>query len=189
MRPKKFVKKVLNGKSFYSTAQQIFKQKSHINIATLGDQGCGKTTLTQAILKTLNNNESLHDTNLDFFQLNESKLKNASSCLTSNIEFETNYRHYLLADNPGNSDYITNFIVGTSQCEAGILVVDGINGTNNITKEHIIIANHMGIKQLIVYITKLDHESFDPELMSLIEMEVKELLESYNYDGRVCIYI
>ena len=162
----------------FSTANLNTKQ--HLNIGTIGDESHGKTTLVKAILNTLNNNSDLHGTNEDFHILNKDKLSQLNTSggsRTINFEFETNKRHYLLADNTGNKDHITNMIVGSSQLECAILVVSAIDGISHIAKQHLLILKHLQIPNIIVYFNKLDDDQYDPELQDLIEMEVEETLK------------
>eukprot|EP01084_Bolivina_argentea_P065657 119681_1 len=167
----------------FSTSQLTAKQ--HLNIGTIGDESHGKTTLTQAILHTLNNNDDLHGTNTDFDVLNKDKLSQLTTSggsRTINFEFETQKRHYLLADNTGNKEHITNMIVGSSQLECAILVISTIDGISHVAKQHLLILQHLQIPHIIVYFNKTDDEQYDSELQDLIEMEVTETLEKYNFN-------
>ena len=168
----------------FATAQVNIKE--HINVGTIGDEFHGKTTLTKAILNTLNNNQHLHETNEDFNVLNKDKLSQIGTSgnnRTINYEFETVKRHYLLADNTGNKDHVTNMIVGSSQLECTILVISAIDGISYMAKQHLLILHHLQCPNIIVYFNKIDDENFDPELQELIQMEVEETLQKYNFDS------
>ena len=170
----------------FSTTQLNTKQ--HFNIGTIGDESHGKTTLARAILNTLDHNPDLHGTREDFNELNKDKMSQLGGSRTINFEFETQKRHYLLADNTGNKDHVGNMIVGCSgPLECAILVVSAVDGLSHMAKQHLIIAKHLDIKQIIVYFNKLDDESYDAELQELIEMETVELLEKCNFDSLITL--
>merc|ERR1712194_395016 len=124
----------------------------------------------------------LHGTNEDFNELNKDKLSQTASSRTVNYEFETAKRHYLLADDNGNKDTVTNMIVGSSQLECAILVISAIDGISNMAKQHLLILQHLQCPNIIVYFNKIDDENYDSELQELIQMEVEETLQKYNFD-------
>lgn len=163
-------------------AKQLFiRDKSHLNIGTMGHVDHGKTTLTAAITKVLAKANGV-DTWTDFDQIDKAPEEQARG-ITINIahvEYETATRHYAHIDMPGHADFVKNMITGAAQVDGAILVVSGADGAAPQTREHIILARQVGVEHLVVAINKADQA--DPELLELIELELSEMLEAHGYD-------
>lgn len=161
---------------------QFDRKKPHINIGTIGHVDHGKTTLTQAITKVLSEkgwSDALTYEDID--RAPEEKLRKIT-INTSHLEYETENRHYGHIDCPGHADYVKNMITGAAQMDGGILVVAATDGPMPQTKEHILLAKQIGIPNLVVFLNKCDLVD-DEELLELVEMEVRELLDFYDFDG------
>jgi elongation factor Tu len=159
------------------------RTKPHVNIGTIGHVDHGKTTLTAAITKTL----SLNDSNIEFLaydQIDNAPEEKARGITinTRHVEYETEKRHYAHVDCPGHADYVKNMITGAAQMDGAILVVAGTDGPMQQTREHILLARQVGVPAIVVYLNKCDLVD-DPELLDLVEMEVRELLSEYNFPG------
>ena len=164
------------GKEKYS------RTKPHVNIGTVGHIDHGKTTLTAAITKVsgLMGKGSFVDYN-SIDKAPEEK-ERGITISTSHVEYETDKRHYAHVDCPGHADYIKNMITGAAQMDGGIIVVAATDGPMPQTREHILLARQVGVPQLVVFLNKCDLVD-DPELLELVEMEVRELLSQYNFPG------
>jgi len=158
------------------------RSKPHINIGTIGHVDHGKTTLTQAITKVLSEKGwSKSMTYEDIDKAPEEKARKIT-INTTHIEYETSTRHYGHIDCPGHADYVKNMITGAAQMDGGILVVAATDGPMPQTREHILLAKQVGIPKLVVFLNKCDLVD-DEELLELVEMEVRELLDFYEFDG------
>ncbi|HBV68864.1 MAG TPA: elongation factor Tu [Clostridiales bacterium] len=159
------------------------RNKPHVNIGTIGHVDHGKTTLTAAITKTLHDRygtgESISYDNID--KAPEER-ERGITISTSHVEYETNNRHYAHVDCPGHADYVKNMITGAAQMDGGILVVSAADGPMPQTREHILLSRQVGVPKLVVFLNKEDMVD-DPELIELVEMEVRELLSEYEFDG------
>src|ERR671938_144752 len=159
------------------------RTKPHVNIGTIGHVDHGKTTLTAAITKVLakqNPNVSF----VAFDQIDKAPEEKARGITisTAHVEYETKNRHYAHVDCPGHADYIKNMITGAAQMDGAILVVSAADGPMPQTREHILLARQVGVPALVVFMNKVDMVD-DPELLELVEMEVRELLSSYDFPG------
>ena len=158
--------------------------KPHINVGTIGHVDHGKTTLTAAILKTL----SLHGLgsstvkSIDQIDAAPEEKARGLTISISHLEYESENRHYAHIDCPGHADYIKNMITGAAQMDGGILVVSAVDGPMPQTREHILLARQVGLRFLVVFINKVDMVD-DPEMVDLVENEVRELLKKYDYPG------
>jgi len=159
------------------------RTKPHVNIGTIGHVDHGKTTLTAAITKIMAE-EQKTGTYIAYDQIDKAPEEKARGITinAAHVEYETKNRHYAHVDCPGHADFVKNMITGASQMEGGILVVSASDGAMPQTKEHVLLAKQVGIPALVVFINKCD-EVADPELLDLVEMEVRELLNKYKYPG------
>ncbi len=158
------------------------RSKPHVNIGTIGHVDHGKTTLTQAISKVLS--EKGWAKSMTYEDIDKAPEEKARKITinTSHIEYETANRHYGHIDCPGHADYVKNMITGAAQMDGGILVVAATDGPMPQTREHILLAKQVGIPKLVVFLNKCDMVD-DEELLELVEMEIQELLESYDFDS------
>eukprot|EP00541_Cyclophora_tenuis_P008558 CAMPEP_0116572034 /NCGR_PEP_ID=MMETSP0397-20121206/17939_1 /TAXON_ID=216820 /ORGANISM="Cyclophora tenuis, Strain ECT3854" /LENGTH=407 /DNA_ID=CAMNT_0004100293 /DNA_START=70 /DNA_END=1296 /DNA_ORIENTATION=- len=158
------------------------RSKPHVNIGTIGHVDHGKTTLTQAITKVLS--ERGWSQSMSYEDIDKAPEEKARKITinTSHIEYETESRHYGHIDCPGHADYVKNMITGAAQMDGGILVVAATDGPMPQTREHILLAKQVGIPQLVVFLNKCDLVD-DEELLELVEMEIRELLDFYEFDG------
>src|SRR5579884_2692934 len=158
------------------------RTKPHCNIGTIGHIDHGKTTLTAAITKVLS--ERGGATFVPFDQIDKAPEERARGITisTAHVEYETEKRHYAHVDCPGHADYIKNMITGAAQMDGAILVVSAADGPMPQTREHILLARQVGVPALVVYMNKVDMVD-DPELLDLVELEVRELLSSYDFPG------
>ena len=159
------------------------RSKPHVNIGTVGHVDHGKTTLTAAITKTL----SLRQGNVEFLrydQIDNAPEEKARGITinTRHVEYETDNRHYAHVDCPGHADYVKNMITGAAQMDGAILVVAGTDGPLQQTREHVLLARQVGVPAIVVFMNKTDLVD-DPELLDLVEMEIRELLSSYEFPG------
>jgi elongation factor Tu len=165
-------------------AKETFdRSKPHVNIGTIGHVDHGKTTLTAAITKVL----SKHDPTVqvrDFSSIDNApeEKERGITINTSHVEYQTQNRHYAHVDCPGHADYVKNMVTGAAQMDGAILVVAATDGPMPQTREHILLARQVGVPQLVVFMNKVDLVD-DPELLELVEMEIRELLSFYEYDG------
>ncbi len=158
------------------------RTKPHVNIGTIGHVDHGKTTLTAAITKVLA--EAGGATAMAYDQIDKAPEEKARGITisTSHVEYETGKRHYAHVDCPGHADYVKNMITGAAQMDGAILVVSAADGPMPQTREHILLARQVGVPAIVVFMNKVDQVD-DPELLELVEMEVRELLSQYNFPG------
>ena len=158
------------------------RSKPHCNIGTIGHVDHGKTTLTAAITKVLA--ETGGATAMDYAQIDKApeEKERGITISTAHVEYQTEKRHYAHVDCPGHADYVKNMITGAAQMDGAILVVSAADGPMPQTKEHILLARQVGVPSIVVFMNKVDQVD-DPELLDLVEMEVRELLSKYEFDG------
>ncbi len=162
--------------------QKFDRSKPHVNIGTIGHVDHGKTTLTAAISKVLagkNGNEQVDFANID--KAPEER-ERGITINTAHIEYSTDKRHYAHVDCPGHADYVKNMITGAAQMDGAILVIAATDGPMAQTREHILLARQVGVPRMVVFMNKCDMVD-DAELLDLVEMEIRELLTEYGYDG------
>ena len=162
---------------------KFIKDKPHVNIGTIGHVDHGKTTLTAAITKTL----ALNDGTVDFMaydQIDNAPEERARGITinTRHVEYQTAARHYAHVDCPGHADYVKNMITGAAQMDGAILVVAGTDGPLQQTREHVLLARQVGVPAIVVFMNKTDIVD-DPELLDLVEMEIRDLLSEYDFPG------
>ena len=158
------------------------RTKPHVNIGTIGHVDHGKTTLTAAITKVLNlkgDSEFVDYANID--KAPEER-ERGITINTSHVEYQTAARHYAHVDCPGHADYVKNMITGAAQMDGAILVVSSADGPMPQTREHILLARQVGVPNIVVFMNKVDQVD-DPELLDLVEMEIRELLNEYEFPG------
>lgn len=162
--------------------EKFERSKPHCNIGTIGHVDHGKTTLTAAITKVLS--ERGGASFVDYANIDKAPEERARGITisTSHVEYETSNRHYAHVDCPGHADYVKNMITGAAQMDGAILVVSAADGPMPQTREHILLARQVGVPALVVYMNKVDQVD-DPELLELVEMEVRDLLSSYQFPG------
>lgn len=162
--------------------EKFERNKPHINIGTIGHVDHGKTTLTAAITKTLA--ESGGATAMDYDQIDKApeEKERGITISTTHVEYETTARHYAHVDCPGHADYVKNMITGAAQMDGAILVVSAADGPMPQTREHILLARQVGVPAIVVFMNKCDQVD-DPELLDLVELEVRELLSKYEFPG------
>jgi elongation factor Tu len=158
------------------------RTKPHCNIGTIGHVDHGKTTLTAAITKILAKAGGATFTSYDQIDKAPEERARGITINTAHVEYETKNRHYAHVDCPGHADYVKNMITGAAQMDGAILVVSAADGPMPQTREHILLARQVGVPALVVYLNKVDMVD-DPELLELVEMEVRELLSSYQFPG------
>jgi elongation factor Tu len=158
------------------------RTKPHCNIGTIGHVDHGKTTLTAAITKSLAEAGGATFTAYDQIDKAPEERERGITISTAHVEYETEKRHYAHVDCPGHADYVKNMITGAAQMDGAILVVSAADGPMPQTREHILLARQVGVPALVVYLNKVDMVD-DPELIELVEMEVRELLSSYKFPG------
>jgi elongation factor Tu len=158
------------------------RTKPHCNIGTIGHVDHGKTSLTAAITKVLA--ETTGGTAVDFANIDKApeERERGITISTAHVEYETEARHYAHVDCPGHADYVKNMITGAAQMDGGILVVSATDGPMPQTREHILLARQVGVPQLVVFMNKCDLVD-DAEILELVEMEIRELLSKYDFDG------
>ena len=158
------------------------RTKPHINIGTIGHVDHGKTTLTAAITATLSTLGNAVLKKYEDIDAAPEERARGITINTAHVEYETEVRHYAHVDCPGHADYIKNMITGAAQMDGAILVVSAVDGAMPQTREHILLARQVGVKKLVVFLNKADQVD-DPELLELVELELRELLQSYDYPG------
>ena len=162
--------------------EKFDRSKPHVNIGTIGHVDHGKTTLTAAITKCLagkNGNEAVDFANID--KAPEER-ERGITINTAHVEYSTDARHYAHVDCPGHADYVKNMITGAAQMDGAILVIAATDGPMAQTREHILLARQVGVPKMVVFMNKCDMVD-DPELLDLVEMEIRDLLNEYDYDG------
>ena len=157
--------------------EKFERNKPHCNIGTIGHVDHGKTTLTAAIAKQFGSGEGV-----DAIDKAPEEKARGITISTAHVEYETEGRHYAHVDCPGHADYVKNMITGAAQMDGAILVVNAADGPMPQTREHILLARQVGVPSLVVYLNKVDQVD-DEELLELVEMEVRELLSSYDFPG------
>jgi elongation factor Tu len=164
-------------------ARETFvRTKPHVNIGTIGHVDHGKTTLTAAITSSLAVAGQAKAKKFDEIDAAPEEKARGITISTSHVEYETDTRHYAHVDCPGHADYVKNMITGAAQMDGGILVISAADGPMPQTREHILLARQVGVPNLVVFLNKCDMVD-DEELLDLVEMEARELLSSYEFDG------
>ena len=158
------------------------RTKPHVNIGTIGHVDHGKTTLTAAITMVLAKKGQAEATKYDEIDKAPEEKERGITINTAHVEYETEKRHYAHVDCPGHADYVKNMITGAAQMDGAILVVSAADGPMPQTREHILLARQVGVPYIIVYMNKTDQVD-DPELLELVEMEIRELLSEYDFPG------
>ena len=162
--------------------EKFARTKPHCNIGTIGHVDHGKTSLTAAITKVLAETGGATYTAYDQIDKAPEEKARGITISTAHVEYETANRHYAHVDCPGHADYVKNMITGAAQMDGGILVVSAADGPMPQTREHILLARQVGVPSLVVFMNKVDQVD-DPELLELVELEIRELLSSYDYPG------
>jgi elongation factor Tu len=164
-------------------SKETFKrEKPHVNVGTIGHVDHGKTTLTAAITDVLSQRGLASKKNYDEIDGAPEEKERGITINTAHVEYQTDTRHYAHVDCPGHADYVKNMITGAAQMDGAILVVAATDGPMPQTKEHILLARQVGVPQVVVFMNKVDLVD-DAELLDLVEMEIRELLTSYGFDG------
>ncbi|MGY3776083.1 elongation factor Tu [Helcococcus sueciensis] len=163
--------------------EKFVKAKPHVNVGTIGHVDHGKTTTTAAITKVLNQKYGTGEF-VDYANIDKAPEERARGITinASHVEYETENRHYAHVDTPGHADYIKNMITGAAQMDGAILIVSAADGPMPQTREHILLARQVGVPRMVVFLNKEDQVD-DPELIELVEMEVRDMLSEYEYDG------
>ncbi len=164
-------------------AKEKFKRtKPHVNIGTIGHVDHGKTTLTAAITMVLNKSGLATVTDFDSIDNAPEEKERGITINTAHVEYETENRHYAHVDCPGHADYVKNMVTGAAQMDGAIIVVAGTDGPMPQTREHILLARQVNVPKLVVFINKVDMVD-DEELLELVDMEIRELLDFYGFEG------
>ena len=158
------------------------RNKPHVNIGTIGHVDHGKTTLTAAITKTLGMKGGAEFMAYDMIDKAPEERERGITINTAHVEYETDNRHYAHVDCPGHADYVKNMITGAAQMDGAILVVSAADGPMPQTREHILLSRQVGVPYIVIYMNKADQVD-DPELLELVEMEIRELLTEYDFPG------
>ena len=162
--------------------QKFERNKPHVNIGTIGHVDHGKTTLTAAITKFLSLSGNAKFESYDAIDKAPEERERGITINTAHVEYETDNRHYAHVDCPGHADYIKNMITGAAQMDGAILVISAADGPMAQTREHILLARQVGVPAIVVFLNKADQVD-DPELLEIVEMEVRELLSKYEFPG------
>ena len=162
--------------------EKFERTKPHCNIGTIGHVDHGKTTLTAAITKVLAESGGADFTAYDQIDKAPEEKERGITIATAHVEYETDNRHYAHVDCPGHADYVKNMITGAAQMDGAILVVSAADGPMPQTREHILLARQVGVPAIVVFMNKVDQVD-DPELLELVELEIRELLSSYEFPG------
>ena len=162
--------------------QKFERTKPHVNIGTIGHVDHGKTTLTAAITKVLSEKGMAQFEDYSMIDKAPEERERGITINTAHVEYETENRHYAHVDCPGHADYVKNMITGAAQMDGAILVVSAADGPMPQTREHILLARQVGVPAMVVFLNKVDQVD-DPELLELVEMEVRDLLSSYEFPG------
>lgn len=162
--------------------EKFERNKPHLNIGTIGHVDHGKTMLTAAITKYLSNKNLAEVKKFEEIDNAPEEKERGITIAVTHIEYETEKRHYAHIDCPGHADYVKNMITGAAQMDGAILVVAATDGPMPQTREHILLAHQVGVPAMVVFLNKVDQVS-DPELLDLVEMEIRELLTKYEYPG------
>ncbi len=165
-------------------AAKFERTKPHVNVGTIGHVDHGKTTLTAAILHVMKlTGKAATEKSVDEIDKAPEERERGITIATTHVEYETDKRHYAHVDCPGHADYIKNMITGAAQMDGAILVVSATDGPMPQTREHILLARQVGVPQIVVFLNKVDMVD-DPDLIDLVEEEVRELLTKYEFDGK-----
>ena len=162
--------------------EKFDRSKPHVNIGTIGHVDHGKTTLTAAITKRLSEKGQAEFKDYSTIDATPEERQRGITINTAHVEYETDKRHYAHVDCPGHADYVKNMITGAAQMDGAILVLAATDGPMAQTKEHILLARQVGVPKIVVFMNKCDMVD-DPEMLDLVEMDVRELLNKYEYDG------
>ncbi|MFH0760524.1 MAG: elongation factor Tu [Bacteroidota bacterium] len=162
--------------------EKFLRNKPHVNIGTIGHVDHGKTTLTSAITMALNKKGLADVKSFDAIDNAPEEKERGITINTAHVEYQTEKRHYAHVDCPGHADYVKNMVTGAAQMDGAILVVAGTDGPMPQTREHILLARQVNVPRIVVFINKCDAVD-DPELLDLVEMEIRDLLTFYKYDG------
>jgi elongation factor Tu len=165
--------------------QKFERNKPHVNIGTIGHVDHGKTTTTAAITMTLAKSGGAKVQKYEDIDKAPEEKERGITINTAHVEYETANRHYAHVDCPGHADYVKNMITGAAQMDGAILVVSAADGPMPQTREHILLASRVGVNHIVVFLNKADQVD-DPELLELVEMEVRDLLSEYGFDGDGC---
>ncbi|MFZ2153886.1 MAG: elongation factor Tu [Candidatus Moraniibacteriota bacterium] len=163
-------------------AEKFERTKPHVNVGTIGHVDHGKTTLTAAILHVLSLKGMAKAKNISEIDKAPEERERGITIATAHCEYESEKRHYAHVDCPGHADYIKNMITGAAQMDGAIIVVSATDGPMPQTREHILLANQVGVSNIVVFVNKIDMVD-DPELIDLVEEEIRELLSKYQFDG------
>ncbi len=164
-------------------AEMFDRSKEHVNVGTIGHVDHGKTTLTAAILKVLGAHGKIaQDKSVDQIDAAPEERERGITIATAHVEYESEKRHYAHVDCPGHADYVKNMITGAAQMDGAILVVNAADGPMPQTREHILLARQVGVPYIVVFLNKIDQVS-DPELIDLVEEEIRDLLTKYEFPG------
>src|SRR4030067_1134412 len=158
------------------------RTKPHVNVGTIGDVDHGKTTLTAAITMVLSRKGLAQVRTFDSIDNAPEERERGITIATAHVEYETDKRHYAHVDCPGHADYVKNMITGAAQMDGAILVVSGSDGPMPQTREHILLARQVNVPYIVVFLNKIDMVD-DPELLELVEVEVRDLLTRYQFRG------
>ena len=162
--------------------EKFQRTKPHVNVGTIGHIDHGKTTLTAAITRVLSLQGKANFTAFDEIDKAPEEKERGITIATAHVEYETDKRHYAHVDCPGHADYIKNMITGAAQMDGAILVVGADDGPMPQTREHILLARQVGVPAIVVFLNKCDMVD-DPELIELVDMELRELLDKYEFPG------
>jgi elongation factor Tu len=162
--------------------EKFERTKPHVNIGTIGHVDHGKTTLTAAITHVLSKKGFAAERSFDSIDNAPEEKERGITINTSHVEYQTDNRHYAHVDCPGHADYVKNMVTGAAQMDGAILVVAATDGPMPQTREHILLARQVGVPRLVVFMNKVDMVD-DPELLDLVEMEIRDLLSFYEFDG------
>jgi elongation factor Tu len=162
--------------------EQFDRSKPHVNVGTIGHVDHGKTTLTAAITSVLANQGLAQKRDFSSIDNAPEEKERGITINTAHVEYQTKNRHYAHVDCPGHADYVKNMVTGAAQMDGAIIVVAATDGPMPQTREHILLARQVGVPQLVVFMNKVDMVD-DPELLELVEMEIRELLSFYDFDG------
>ena len=162
--------------------EKFERNKPHVNVGTIGHVDHGKTTLTSAMTKYLSGKGLAEVMEFDAIDKAPEERERGITIATAHVEYQTEKRHYAHVDCPGHADYVKNMITGAAQMDGAILVVSAADGPMPQTREHILLARQVGVPRIVVYMNKVDQVD-DPELLDLVELEVRELLSRYEFPG------
>ena len=169
-------------------AEKFERTKPHVNIGTIGHVDHGKTTLTSAITKVLSKKGLAQEKTFEQIDNAPEEKQRGITINITHVEYETEKRHYAHIDAPGHADYIKNMITGAAQMDGAILVVSAPDGPMPQTREHVLLARQVNVPAIVVYLNKVDMVS-DKELLDLVELEIRELLDKYQFDGKNAVII